>query len=132
MSWICPHQIREDYCDRLKGECKPGVKGCVLYKKVRFIVPNEPGAKNQMSEQGINSSLNLKGVKCPLNFVKIKIELEKMQSGENLEVILDGGEPIQNVPRAIKEEGHKIIKVDEEPDNSFRLLIKKDGGCDGR
>jgi tRNA 2-thiouridine synthesizing protein A len=100
----------------------------VLYKRVRFTRPDEQGAKNKMPEEEVNSSLDLKGVKCPLNFVKVKIELEKMQSGENLEVILDGGEPIQNVPRAIKEEGHKIIKVDNERDNSFRLLIKKDGG----
>lgn len=92
--------------------------------------PSESGAKDQMSERRISSSLDLKGVKCPLNFVKIKIELEKMQSGENLEVILDGGEPIQNVPRAIKEEGHKIVKVDKELDDTFRLLIKKDGGRD--
>jgi tRNA 2-thiouridine synthesizing protein A len=124
--------LNDYYCDRLKGECEPGVKGCVLYKKVKFIEPNEPGNKDQMAEQGINSSLNLKGVKCPLNFVKLKLRLEEMKDGQNLEVILDDGEPIQNVPRAVKEEGHKIIKVERGPDGSFRLMIKKGGMNDGR
>lgn len=85
-----------------------------------------------MSEQGVNSSLNLTGVKCPLNFVKIKLRLEHIEDGRNLEVIIDDGEPMQNVPRAIKEEGHKIIKVEKGLDNSFKLLIKKGAGKNGR
>lgn len=72
-------------------------------------------------------SVNLKGVVCPLNFVKTKVKLEAMRDGEILEVLLDDGEPIQNVPRSIKEEGHKIVKVEQLPDTSYRLLIKKGG-----
>jgi len=67
-------------------------------------------------------------VGCPLNFVKAKLKLEQLQDGQILEVIIDDGEPIRNVPRAIKEEGHKIVSVDERPDGTFRLLIRKAGG----
>lgn len=80
-----------------------------------------------MSDIKINANLDLKGVACPINFVKTKLKLEEMQDGEILELIIDDGEPMQNVPRSIKEEGHKIIKVEKLPDNSFRLLIKKGG-----
>ncbi|MFQ3675456.1 MAG: sulfurtransferase TusA family protein [Endomicrobiia bacterium] len=59
-----------------------------------------------------------------MNFVKTKLKLEEMQKDEILEVLLDDGEPIINVPRSVKEEGHKILKV-EKVDNAFRLLIKK-------
>lgn len=69
--------------------------------------------------------LDLTGVACPLNFVKTKLKLEEMGNGETLEVILDDGEPIQNVPRAIKEEGHQIVDVKKIDENHFRLLIKK-------
>jgi tRNA 2-thiouridine synthesizing protein A len=68
--------------------------------------------------------LNLENVACPNNFVKTKLKLEEMQGGQTLEVILDDGEPIRNVPRAIKEEGHEIINV-EKIGNKWRLLIKK-------
>lgn len=75
----------------------------------------------------IDRHLNLSGVLCPVNFVKVKLTLEEMNDDQILEVILDDGEPIQNVPRSIKEEGHKIIKAERLSDGCFRLIIKKGG-----
>ncbi len=69
--------------------------------------------------------LNLRGEVCPLNFVKTKLALEEMESGQLLEVILDFGEPIQNVPRSVREDGHKIIKVQKLEDGTFKVLIEK-------
>jgi len=77
-----------------------------------------------MDEIKINQKIDLRGVCCPINFVKTKLKLEKMEKGEILEVILDDGEPIKNVPRSIKDEGHKIIKV-EKLENAFKLVIRK-------
>ena len=71
--------------------------------------------------------LDLKGVKCPMNFVRLKLMLEEMGDGQNLEVILDEGEPMRNVPRSVKEEGHRITKVDKLAGGGFKLLIKKGG-----
>jgi len=77
-----------------------------------------------MNDIKIDGKLDLRGVICPMNFVKTKLKLEEMQPGQILEVILDDGEPIRNVPRSVKEEGHQIIKV-ERLENAFKLLIKK-------
>ena len=77
-----------------------------------------------MNEIKPGSVLDLRGVVCPNNFVRAKLKLEEMRSGEILEIIIDDGEPIKNVPRSIKEEGHKIIKV-EKIGGHFRLLIEK-------
>ena len=77
-----------------------------------------------MEEKRPAANLDLRGVICPVNFVKTKLKLEEMNIGEILEVLIDAGEPIANVPRSIKEEGHKIIKV-EKIDGYFRLLIEK-------
>ncbi|WKZ31752.1 MAG: sulfurtransferase TusA family protein [Thermodesulfobacteriota bacterium] len=77
-----------------------------------------------MSESGTHATLDLRGVMCPINFVKTKLKLEMMSPGEVLEVILDSGEPIQNVPKSIKEEGHRIIEVKKEGD-FFRLKVEK-------
>lgn len=71
-----------------------------------------------------DDNIDLRGVLCPINFVKTKLKLEMMDSGQILEVILDDGEPIRSVPRSLKEEGHKIIKV-ENKDGAYRLLVKK-------
>ena len=70
------------------------------------------------------SELDLRGVICPYNFVKTKLKLDAMQSGEILAVILDDGEPIRNVPQSVKNEGHTIL--DQEPLGiSHRVLIQK-------
>jgi|SRR3990167_5294587 len=68
--------------------------------------------------------LDLRGVACPLNFVKTKIQLEKMNKGQILEVWLDPGEAIESVPPSVIAEGHEILNK-ECIDNYFNLKIKK-------
>ena len=77
-----------------------------------------------MEEKSPDATLDLRGVVCPVNFVKTKLKLEEMNSGQILEIVIDPGEPMANVPRSIKEEGHRIVKV-EKKDGYFRLLIEK-------
>ncbi|MCF6158398.1 MAG: sulfurtransferase TusA family protein [wastewater metagenome] len=71
-----------------------------------------------------DDSIDLRGVLCPMNFVKTKLKLEMMEAGKVLEVVLDDGEPMRSVPRSLKEEGHKIIKV-ENVQGVYHLLVKK-------
>jgi len=78
-----------------------------------------------MTEVKTDASIDLRGVMCPINFVKTKLKLETLDEGQVLEVILDSGEPIQNVPKSIKEEGHKILEVKKEDDGYFRLKVQK-------
>ena len=73
-----------------------------------------------------DQTLNLEGITCPNNFVRAKLKLEEMECGRILEIILDAGEPVKNVPRAIKEDGHEIVKV-EKRDTVFSLLVRKTG-----
>lgn len=53
---------------------------------------------------------------CPMTFVRTKLKLERMHSGEVLSVRLRGEEPLRNVPRAAREEGHAILTVEESGD----------------
>jgi tRNA 2-thiouridine synthesizing protein A len=52
--------------------------------------------------------LDLRGVACPMNFVKTRLKLDKMATGELLEVLLDSGEPIESVTSSVISEGHLI------------------------
>ena len=78
-----------------------------------------------MSEFKVDDRLDLRGVLCPINFVKTKLKLEEMDSGQQLEVLLDEGEPIANVPRSVKEDGHTILKVDRPEGDYYRIVIKR-------
>ncbi len=79
-----------------------------------------------MSDIKADDSVDLRGIVCPMNFVKTKLKLEALEDGQVLEVTLDSGEAIQNVPKSIKDEGHKIVEVKREDDH-FRLKIEKCG-----
>jgi len=62
-----------------------------------------------------NHRLDITGEICPLTFVKTKLMIEKMSSGETLDVRLKGKEPLRNVPRSVKELGHDILSLTPEP-----------------
>lgn len=48
---------------------------------------------------------------CPMTFVKTKLKIERMAPGEVLEVRLNAGEPLENVPRSVTENGHEILSL---------------------
>ncbi|MBI3009233.1 MAG: sulfurtransferase TusA family protein [Candidatus Omnitrophica bacterium] len=77
-----------------------------------------------MEEVKPDNSIDLHGEMCPINFVKTKLALEAMESGQVLEVFIDDGDPMRNVPRSIKEEGHQIIDV-KKIGEGYRLLIRR-------
>lgn len=80
----------------------------------RGISSNSTQDKNEIFK--INQSRDYRGVKCPINFIKVKNDLRKMKPGENLNVLLDDGESIENVPKSAVEQGHKILdqcKIDD-------------------
>lgn len=68
---------------------------------------------------------DFRGVACPMNFVKTKIALSPMRSGQTLEILLDDGQPIQNVPGSVRNEGHIVLKMEQQPEGFWKVLIKK-------
>ncbi|MBI4362513.1 MAG: sulfurtransferase TusA family protein [Euryarchaeota archaeon] len=72
-----------------------------------------------------DSHLDLRGVECPYNFVKTKLRLEEMEPGQVLEIILDPGEPMENVPRSIRDDGHHLLLQEPYDGGRFRLIVRK-------
>ena len=48
-----------------------------------------------------------------------------MEDGQILAIRMNDGEPVQNVPRSIKEEGHQILKLNTNEDGTYTLIVKK-------
>ena len=80
-----------------------------------------------MDEIHIDRTVDITDVVCPVTFVKAKVELVEMEKGEILAIRMNDGEPVQNVPRSIKEEGHQILKLNTNEDGTYTLLVKKAG-----
>ncbi|XOF33801.1 MAG: sulfurtransferase TusA family protein [Candidatus Electrothrix sp. YB6] len=95
-------------------------------------VEPEPQAKGRTEESADSDSSqrkpdrfkDLSGVKCPLNFAQTKVQLFGMNSGELLEIILDEGPPIKNVPGSVELEGHTILRQ-EKIGAQWSVLIRK-------
>jgi tRNA 2-thiouridine synthesizing protein A len=62
---------------------------------------------------------------CPMTFVKTRLALDRMARGECLLVLLRGEEPLRNVPRTAREQGHEILEQYAQDDGVTRLLIRK-------
>lgn len=66
--------------------------------------------------------LDLRGTPCPINFVRTKMKLEQMNAGELLEVWLDPGEPIEQVPDSLKMAGYTVAQIIDRQDH-FLLQV---------
>ena len=80
-----------------------------------------------MSEIKFDDTVDITDVVCPVTFVKAKVALEELDEGQILSIRMNDGEPVQNVPRSIKEEGHQILKLDDNEDGTYTLYVKKIG-----
>ena len=78
-----------------------------------------------MSEIKIDDTVDITDVVCPVTFVKAKVALEELDEGQILSIRMNDGVPVQNVPRSIKEEGHQILKLDDNEDGTYTLYVKK-------
>ncbi len=73
----------------------------------------------------INDTVDITDKVCPLTFVKAKVAMEEIEDGEVMAIRMNDGEPVQNVPRSIKEEGHQILKLVNNEDGTYTLIVKK-------
>lgn len=62
---------------------------------------------------------------CPMTFVKTKLELEDLEVGQALEVLVRTGESHDNVVRSSREDGHTILSDGDAGDGVRRLLIER-------
>ena len=80
-----------------------------------------------MSEIKFDDTVDITDVVCPVTFVKAKVALEELDEGQVLSIRMNDGEPVQNGPRSINEEGLQILKLDDNEDGTYTLNVKKDG-----
>ena len=76
------------------------------------------------SSQKADELLDLRGTPCPINFVRTKLKLEQMSPDAVLEVWLDSGEPIEQVPNSLKIEGYNLQEIAQR-DGFFSLLVSR-------
>jgi len=84
-----------------------------------------PAVQQDSEKDDAVTELDLTGVACPMNFVKTKLKLETLPAGARLTVILDDGEPIENVPKSLEEQGQKVLEQEKISSGQWKILVEK-------
>jgi sulfite reductase (ferredoxin) len=79
---------------------------------------------NVEASQNQGHVVDLRGVSCPMNFVKAKLELEKLEIGDILEILLDEGEPVRNAPDSFAQQGQDILDI-KKVDGYYCVRVKR-------
>lgn len=79
---------------------------------------------NPISPKTDEQILDLRGTPCPINFVRTKLRLEQLPVNTILEVWLDGGEPIEQVPNSLKIEGYNLQSI-QDCDGYFSIFVSR-------
>ncbi|MCB9496393.1 MAG: sulfurtransferase TusA family protein [Fibrobacteria bacterium] len=122
-----PSSIDEKAARELVADAALFIEGVVevyRWKPANF----KPAALVETSEGGHLKLplLDLKGVGCPMNYVKVKLKLETMAEGAELEVIIDAGEPFRMVPASLRNDGHEIVQLDPINDaEQYSMVVRK-------
>ena len=73
----------------------------------------------------VDQEIDLKGEVCPYTFVKSKLAIEELESGQVLRVILDHLPAVDNVPRSLSGEGHEVLEVAQVNGTDWTVTVRK-------
>jgi TusA-related sulfurtransferase len=72
-----------------------------------------------------DKAIDITAETCPMTYVRTRLALDMMMSGQVLLVRLKGEDPLKNVPRAAADQGHDPLDLLEQPDGTWLLVIQK-------
>jgi TusA-related sulfurtransferase len=72
-----------------------------------------------------DKAIDITAETCPMTFVRTRLALDAMESGQLLLIRLRGADPLANVPRAAADQGHDPLELTEQPDGTWLLVIRK-------
>jgi TusA-related sulfurtransferase len=68
--------------------------------------------------------LDLRGVVCPNNSMRSRLVMAGLPEGAELEIYLDEGSPIENVPGALVADGH-VVKKRQKKEGFWSISVVK-------
>lgn len=71
-----------------------------------------------------DASIDITREVCPMTYVRVKLAVEDLSEGATLEVFLRGEEPLRNVPRSAREDGHEVLSLEPLDGDRARLTLR--------
>jgi TusA-related sulfurtransferase len=82
-----------------------------------------PSSSAGLATPSADETLDLRGTPCPINFVRTKLRLEQLPPGTLLEVWIDPGEPVEQVPDSLTMAGYLVEQLQDCQDY-FALQVR--------
>lgn len=73
----------------------------------------------------MNHILDITREHCPMTLVRTKLRLAQMTEGDTLEVFLSEGEPLENIPRSVQEQGYRVLSVRHMEGGTYKVTIER-------
>ncbi len=103
-----------------------------MYHFPCYLIPDtykmnrwNPTIINAPSDISADETFDLKGEICPYTFVKSKLMLEMMESGQILQVIVDNDESATNVPKSLTNEGNTVLGTEKINETDWMITVMK-------
>ena len=77
------------------------------------------------SQYTAKTTIDITDDTCPMTFVRTRLALDRLQSGEILAVRLRGEEPERSVPQTAVEQGHAILSQSKDSNGVTLLLLRR-------
>lgn len=77
-----------------------------------------------LGKPGADVTLDIRDDICPMTFVRTRLALDRMTSGQTLLVLLRGEEPRRNVPASAAALGHTVLGEAEDADGTISLWLR--------
>jgi tRNA 2-thiouridine synthesizing protein A len=72
-----------------------------------------------------DKAIDITAETCPMTYVRTRLALDTIETGQILLVRLKGEDPLRNVPRAAADQGHDPLELLEQKDGTYLLVIQK-------
>jgi TusA-related sulfurtransferase len=92
---------------------------------VTEVIAAKMNPMNSLADASADQVLDITGEFCPMTFVRTRLALDRLESGQTLLVVLKGEEPARNVPRTATEQGHAVLATETEGEITRLLLRRK-------
>ena len=73
----------------------------------------------------IDHEVDLRGEVCPYTFVKSKLAIEPLESGQVLKVLFDHRPAVTNVSGSMESEGHEVLEKGELSPGLWQVVVRK-------
>lgn len=94
----------------------------------QVVAPVQPYKRMNMSSAALpvhDKAIDITAETCPMTYVRTRLALDTIETGQILLVRLKGEDPLRNVPRAAADQGHDPLDLLPQPDGTWLLVIQK-------